>query len=95
MAYRAAVRLPLEASGIIALAGDVPPELQEDSSIRWPKTLIGRGADDDRYSDAQLNADSSFLRGAGADVEALVFEGGHGWADPFRDAVARFLGAVR
>ena len=95
MAYRAATRLPTAASGIIALAGDVPPELQDDPSIRWPKTLLGCGEDDDRYPETQLKADLAFLRTAGADVESLVFDGDHAWSDPFREAAAQFLRAVR
>ena len=35
MAYRSATRLSLTPSGIIALSGDIPPELQDDPSIHW------------------------------------------------------------
>ena len=95
MAYRAEILLPPSTAGIIALAGDIPPELQSDSSIRWPRILIGRGENDSRYTDAQLNADLAFLKTVDADVESLVFEGKHEWTGPFREATARFLQAVR
>ena len=95
MAYRAATRLPLTAAGIIALAGDVPPELQDDDTIRWPPVLIGRGDSDERYSEAQMNADLSFLKTTDADVEAVVVEAGHAWADAFREGMARFLRTAR
>jgi len=36
MAYRAAIRGRHSASGIIVLAGDVPPELRTDASGQWP-----------------------------------------------------------
>ena len=95
MAYRAAARLPPAAAGVIALAGDVPPELQHDPTICWPRLLIGRGESDARYTEARLNADLAFLKTTGADVEAQVFEAGHAWADPFREATGRFLRSVR
>ena len=95
MAYRAATQLPSPAAGVIALAGDVPPELQRDATIRWPRLLIGRGDSDSRYTEAQLNADLEFLKTTDADVETYVFDGGHGWVDPFREATGRFLRSVR
>ena len=91
MAYRAAVRSGLRCAGVIALAGDVPPELQEDSSIIWPGVLVGRGRDDTWYTQAKMDADLAFLRAAGASVESLVFTGGHEWTDEFRAAAGRFL----
>ena len=91
MAYRAAVRSGHSCAGVIALAGDVPPELQEDSSIGWPRVLVGRGRDDTWYTQAKMDADLAFLRTAGAFVESLVFAGGHEWTDEFRAAAGRFL----
>ena len=91
MAYRAAVRRGHPCAGVIALAGDVPPELQEDSSISWPRVFVGRGRNDSWYTQAIMDADLAFLRAAGGSVESLVFAGGHEWTDGFRAAAGRFL----
>ena len=95
MAYRAAVRSGHPCAGVIALAGDVPPELQEDSSIAWPSVLVGRGCDDSWYTQAKMDADLAFLHTTkGASVEVLVFDGGHEWTDEFRAVAGRFLAGL-
>ena len=91
MAYRAAVRSGHSCAGVIALAGDVPPELREDASIRWPRVLVARGHDDAWYTQAKMEADLIFFATADASVESLVFVGGHEWTDEFGAAAGRFL----
>lgn len=91
MAYRAALRAGHACRDVIALAGDVPPELQADPPLAWPRVLIGRGRLDPRYTQEKLDADLAFLRRAGAPASSLVFDGGHEWTDDFRAAAGRFL----
>ena len=91
MAYRAAVRSGQTCAGVIALAGDVPPELREETSLRWPKVLVARGRDDLWYTQAKMDADLAFFSAADVSVESLVFAGGHEWTDEFRAAAGRFL----
>lgn len=86
MAYRAAAALACD--GLIALAGDVPPDVDPTD---LPPVLIGRGTRDDWYDDAKMQADLDRLQAAGADVETHVFEGGHTWAKAFRQAAADFV----
>jgi predicted esterase len=82
MAYRAASDFG-RAAGLIVLASDVPP----DVTSNLPPVLIGRGVRDDWYTDEKLKKDLSFL----ADAETCVFDGGHEWADEFREAASKFL----
>lgn len=91
MAYRAALRAGHACRGVIALAGDVPPELQTDPPLAWPRVLIGRGRLDPSYTQETLHADLAFLRHAGAPASSLVFDGDHEWTDDFRAAAGRFL----
>jgi predicted esterase len=86
MAYRAAAAVPCR--GLVALAGDVPPEVDVR---RLPPVLIGRGLGDTWYDEAKMSADLERLEAAGVSVETCVFEGGHEWTADFRRAVARFL----
>jgi len=85
MAYRAASRLE-KAAGVIALGGDVPPEV----AAPLPPVLVARGKRDDWYSEEKFEKDLKFLRGI-TEVTTCVFEGGHEWSDEFRAAASRFL----
>ncbi len=91
MAYRAAVLGAHRAQGVVALAGDVPPDLRSQPAARFPPVLVGRGTNDTWYSAEKLQADVDFLRSLGMRVDVEVFDGGHEWTDPFRTATAQFL----
>jgi predicted esterase len=93
MAYRAALSGARPASGIIALAGDIPPELKTDAATRhpWPKVLIGVGTKEQWYTGAKLDDDLAFLSKRGIDHSVVRFEGGHEWTDEFRNAAGTFL----
>ena len=67
MAFRAATAGG-HTSGIIALGGDVPPELATESLARIPEALIGRGERDDWYTPEKFAADETRLRAAGTNV---------------------------
>ncbi len=86
MAYRAAAAMPCR--GLLALAGDVPPEIDAE---RLPPVLIGRGREDAWYDQAKMAADLDRLEGAGTPVETCVFDGGHEWTDRFYRAAGDFL----
>jgi len=94
MAYRAGLRAGHECRGIIALAGDVPPELRADADLVWPAVLIGRGRLDAWYTREKMDSDLEFLENAGVAATRLVFDGGHEWADEFRAAAGRFLAGL-
>ena len=85
MAYRAASDHS-RAAGLIALGGDVPPEIT--SSL--PPVLVGRGMRDDWYPQEKFEKDLKFLKTV-TSVSSLVIDGGHEWTDDFRAAAAEFL----
>jgi dienelactone hydrolase len=85
LAYRAAAALD-RVAGIVALAGDVPP----DVTGKLPPVLIGRGEGDGWYTDEKLKQDLSFLAGRAA-VRSVVFPGNHEWTDAFRASAGEFL----
>jgi predicted esterase len=94
MAYRAAVAGAHVCHGVIALGGDVPPELKAGAARPFPPVLVARGRNDTWYTDAKLEEDRRFLAAAGVDVTCLTYAGGHEWTDEFGDAAARFLARV-
>jgi predicted esterase len=90
MAYRAAAGS--SATGIIALGGDMPPEITE-SHPALPPVLIGRGTREEWYTEEKLQKDVSFLSTV-TTVETCIYEGGHEWTDEFREAAGKFLGRI-
>lgn len=89
MAYRAAYAHD-NASGVIALGGDVTPDIRGP----LPPVLIGRGTREDWYTDEKLKKDLSILATI-TKVETCVYEGGHEWTDEFRAAAGEFLAKLR
>jgi predicted esterase len=92
MAYRAALLGRHRASGIIALGGDVPPELKApDARHDWPPVLVGAGRTDRWYTAAKLENDEAHLRTRGVAHDVVRFDGGHEWADGFLTACGDWL----
>lgn len=87
MAYRAAAGGA--ATGLIALGGDVPPEIVE-SAPRLPPVLIGRGTKEEWYTDEKLQKDLRFLSTV-TTVSTCIYDGGHEWTAEFRSAAGEFL----
>lgn len=93
MAFRAAVRGRGGSAGVIAVGGDVPPELLADVECRFPPVFLARGDRDEWYTAAKLDADAAALRSRGAGVDTLVFSGAHEWLEAVHPGVERFLRA--
>ena len=96
MAYRAAVLGAHEAAGVVALAGDIPPEVKDPSRQRQtcPPVLIGAGVREQWYTPDKVSADTAFLVSQGVKPEVSRFDGGHEWTDEFRSTVGRWLGTL-
>ena len=91
MAYRAAVRGRFAAAAVIAVGGDVPPELLTAMGNVFPPVLIIRGTRDEWYTEAKLNADVTALRDRGTRVTPIVCDAGHEWSSPVIDHTDEFL----
>ena len=90
MAFRAAADEAARCAGIIALGGDVPPDVRAAGSS-LPPVLLGRGRSDEWYSAEKMTGDASWLRSLGTDLTICEYDGGHDWSDTFRDAAGAFL----
>jgi predicted esterase len=96
MAYRAAAfaheRSPEvpRATGGIMLAGDVPPDVAPHLPT-LPAVLIGRGTEDNWYTEAKADADMARFAAAGITPQVCVFPGGHVWDESFIAAAGQFL----
>lgn len=93
-AYRAGLAAGAACAGIIALGGDLPPDVAADAS-RLPPVLIGRGLDDEWYGGDTLAAERARLIAAGVSCTVCEFAGGHEWGDVFVTAAASWLALRR
>ena len=95
MAYRAAAHGNYPCQGGVALAGDIPPELKDESEIKWPSILIGRGNADEWYTEDKMDADLEFFRSINVKPEICSFNAGHEWTEDFQKSVGQFLRRTR
>jgi len=90
MAYRAAALSGRAADAVIALAGDVPPDVAPLAAT-LPRVLLGRGSEEEWYTPEKAEQDLTRLRDAGVTVTDHVFQGGHLWTPAFIEAAGHFL----
>jgi predicted esterase len=91
MAYRAAALAGHACHAVVALGGDLPPDLAEDLVARLPPVLIGRGRFDSWFTREKLDADVGRLERHGATVRVVEYTGGHEWRAAFEAEAAQFL----
>jgi predicted esterase len=91
MAFRAAAAVKQTVTAVVALGGDVPPELGAAVLSKIPAVLIGRGARDTFYTTEMFDADVQRLGAAGVHVDAAALDAGHEWTDEFGRAAGTFL----
>lgn len=92
MAFRAAMRGRHHASGIIAVGGDVPPELLADGA-EFPPVLLLRGTRDiEWYTQTKYDADVAALTARGVPFQTIVYDGAHEWNGAVGAAIAAFIG---
>jgi len=92
MTFRAATGLSRRVDGVIAVGGDVPPEIGPDALEGVRQALVCHGTHDELYPEAMFKRDVQRLRDAHVSVRALEFDGGHEWSDAVVQAASVFLG---
>ena len=91
MMLRAATASPRPVDGVIAVGGDVPPELEAAALARVRQALVCHGTRDEWYTGAIFERDVQRLRDADVTVRPLEFTGGHEWSDEVVQAASAFL----
>jgi predicted esterase len=91
MMFRAAAAASRPVDGVMAVGGDVPPELDAVALARVHRALVCHGARDEWYTAAIFGRDVQRLREAGVSVQPLEFGGGHEWSDDVVRAASVFL----
>jgi predicted esterase len=91
MAFRAAANAGGRVANVIAVGGDVPPELTPEALTRVSAILIARGSSDDLYPKEKFTEDERRLRSCSPTVTTLEFNAGHQWPSELTPAVSDFL----
>ncbi len=91
MAYRAALLGRHRVAGIIAIGGDVPPDVKSVPADRWPRVLLAAGSADHWYTPAKVDADAAFLTEHGVTHEVYRYTGGHETTPDLLARVAAFV----
>ncbi|MGB5295662.1 MAG: phospholipase [Thermoanaerobaculia bacterium] len=91
MAYRAAAGIDHNCQGVVALGGDVPPDLADRGLASSPRVMIGRGLGDQWYGEDKVEADLQLLTNLGCEAQVVRFSGGHEWTEEFRLRCQGFL----
>lgn len=94
MAFRSACRGRREAAGIVAVGGDVPPELLTDAGVSFPPVLLAHGERDEWYTSARLTTDAAALQARGIPSETFVYPGAHEWTPEVDTRASAFVRRV-
>jgi len=94
MAYRAAVLGRRRSDCVLAVSGDVPPELFSSDAAPWPRVRMVAGTGDSFYTPERLRQDLDRLEALGVQARATTFEGGHEWTPEVIEAAAAVLAEV-
>ena len=91
MAFRAGLLGARKADAVLALGGDVPPELLADAGNQSSRACCSRAATrDEWYTERQAAAPTKrALQARGAAVDTLTFDGAHEWHEDFARAGRR------
>ena len=95
MAFRSAVLGRWPCAGVVAVGGDVPPELLEDRSLGFPAVLMLRGTRDEWHTQARFESDVESLTARARRIESVVFDGGHEWSTAASESAGTFLSSVQ
>jgi predicted esterase len=91
MMFRAATTCSRPVDGVMAVGGDVPPEIDAAALAHVRHALVCHGTTDHWYTDAMFERDVERLRNATVIVRPLDFPGGHEWSGAVGQAAAAFL----
>jgi predicted esterase len=91
MMFRAAVAASRSVDAVVAVGGDVPPEIDAAALARVRSALVCRGTRDEWYTAAKFDDDLRRLAEAGVAVRPLPFDGGHEWTGEVMRAASSFM----
>jgi predicted esterase len=94
MAFRAGVRGTVRTAAVVAVGGDVPPELIQNASLGFPPVLLARGARDEWLTESRFDQDAAALIARGVALHRLAYDGAHDWNAEVSNAIGEFLSTI-
>ncbi|MFL6280056.1 MAG: alpha/beta hydrolase [Vicinamibacterales bacterium] len=94
MAFRAGLLGTPSASGIVAVGGDVPPELLEKGPLRFPPVLFARGNRDEWITAPRFAHDVAALTAKRIALTTNVYDAAHEWTAEVSQAIGEFLNGL-
>jgi predicted esterase len=79
------------AAAIVGVGGDVPPELLDDPTLRFPPVLFTRGVRDEWMTQARFDKDVAAMNAKGVGVRTEVYDAAHEWTPEVAASIANFL----
>ena len=92
MAYRAALCAGATVSAIVAVGGDIPPDVKTVPAPMWPRVIVAAGSEDHWYTAEKLSADERFLVAHGVPHTIIRYSGKHEFTSELRATLSRELG---
>ena len=94
MAFRAALLAGRPAAAVVAVGGDVPPDLLADQGLTFPPVFLARGTADEWYTAAKFAPDVAALKARGVALTPFVYEAPHEWTAEVSDAAGAWLARI-
>jgi predicted esterase len=94
MAYRAAILGAHRARAVIAVGGDVPPEVKTAPAEQFPAILVAAGETDPFYTPEKVDADEAFLVSIGVGHDVFRYPGAHEWTEALRNRIHQGLDQI-
>ena len=91
MAFRAAVNTSWGVAGVIAVGGDVPPEVTPNELSVCRQCCSPAETSDDWYTKEQFDKDEQRLRHCSVRIHALTLSAGHEWSGDLLVPASQFL----
>lgn len=91
MAFRAGLLGVARTVAIVAVGGDVPPELLTIADVQFPAILFARGARDEWLTEARFDRDVAAMAARGVVLTAKVYDGAHEWNGEVSREIGEFL----
>lgn len=91
MAFRAGVLGTAAATAIVAVGGDIPPELFENASLSLPRVFFARGTRDEWMTTSKFDHDVAAMVARGVAVTPHLYDAAHEWNADVSTAIGDFL----
>ena len=95
MAFRAGLLGVARTLAIVAVGGDVPPELLTNADVRFPAILFTRGVRDEWLTQERFDRDVAAMAARAVALTTRIYDGAHEWNGEVSEAIGDFLNTLQ